>query len=152
MLSIQAISEALRDWAMTTCPELNQVYAVPPEQRTEPLPDAAAESQNVETFFEHEQFPQFRIQQVMLRVHEFNLLLVVPPDPPDTATNLLTGFIDTLTERILSDVSLGGRVPAVALTFRASMVPPFVEFEDKTRGRLATLTLLVADTIDPEEL
>ena len=87
---------------------------------------------------------------MLLRVFDFNLMFLVEPEPADVATKQLEEFVDTMTAAILADPSMGELLPNVALSpvFDTSFTPPFVEFEDGTRGRIATMELKVGEVID----
>lgn len=153
MIGTQVISDALIAWAVEECPQILGTYSHPHAEKESPFPDIAAEIQQSRVLQnDEENFPRFSIEQILLRVHRFSLMFVVDPDNPEVATQQLETIIDTLTQAMISDDSLGGRVPSVSPLSDATYEPPFIEFADGTRGRLATLEILVADTIDEEDL
>lgn len=153
MIGITAMAERLSDWAVETLPELGtRVTDYASGQKKYALPDLAVEIQSVEMRqADPADFPELSIEQAFLRVYAYDLLLVADPADEQAASDQLSDFVDRLTQSGVDDATLGGRVPGVALTFSASFTPPFVEFDDGTRGRLATLSLTVGEPIEVEE-
>jgi hypothetical protein len=74
--------------------------------------------------------------------------LVVTPDPPGEAEGFLKDFTDRLVDDLLVDPTLSGRVAWVNTNPRVSFRPPFVEFDDGTRGRIASLFIQVGQTLE----
>ncbi len=152
MMTIEQVTGAVVAWAKEVLPELQGTYDYPADAKIFPLPDAAAEIQDVElAVADAGDFPNLNIEQAMLRVYHVHLLLLVDPEPPDEATEKLTDFVDRLTASALSDRTLGGRVGGVAPTFRSTFTPPFVEFDDGTRGRLSTMEFTIGELIDDDD-
>ncbi len=152
MRSTQSLADSLVAWAVATVPTILGTYAHPHAEKTQALPDLAAEIITSRALrADDENFPYLGVEQFMLRVHQFRLMFVVEPDNALVATQQLETIIDALTTSMISDHSLGGRVPSTSPLSEATYDPPFIEFADGTRGRLATLEILVADTIDEEE-
>jgi hypothetical protein len=154
MIATVDLAQALEDWAVATLPDLQGSYDFPTAEKTQPLPDVAIEV-NTSTTEMSAADPSlqtvFGIEQVIMRTWTVNLLLMVPPEPGDVASEQLANFIDALQGSLISDSTLGGRVPWASKESRASLTPPFVQFDDGTRGRAATLELTVGEPIPYEE-
>lgn len=151
MNGTQEIADSIVAWTRTQLAAIKTGYAFPADQKTGLLPDVAAEIQHVRLRrTDAEDFPIGGVEQVLLRVFDFNLMFLVEPEPADVATKQLEEFVDTMTAAILADPSMGELLPNVALSpvFDTSFTPPFVEFEDGTRGRMATMELKVGEVID----
>lgn len=151
MNGTQEIANAIVVWAREHLAAIKTGYAFPADQKTGDLPDVAAEIQHIRLQrTSPENFPAAGIEQVLVRLYEFNLIFLVEPDPADTATEQLEEFVDVITAAILADPSMGELLPNTAITpvFDASFSPPFVEFEDGTRGRIATMELKVGEIVD----
>lgn len=149
-MTTEQTAEALVAWVLEVVPEMQGSYDHPTDRKDQPLPDVAVEFESIE-IGGGDEFSEFDIQQVAMRVRRANVLLMVDTEPAEAASDQLTDFIDRLMENGLSDRTLGGRVLRVSATMRASMTPPFVEFDDGTKGRLATLTIAVADVVEIDE-
>lgn len=150
MMSTSDIAEALESWALAVVPELNGSYDYSAAAKTQPLPDVMIEIIDVSTAVTSEEL-LFNFEQVLVHVWKVRMLLMVPPEPGDTATDLLTGFIDALQASVINDQTVGGRLPLVSKEMRGSFNPPFVQFDDGTRGRVATLELTITEPISDEE-
>jgi hypothetical protein len=155
MNTIASITENLVAWAKAAIPALS-TYDYPTNEKVYALPDAAAEIQDVSVSRENaQQFPMSQIEQVVVRSYTVNLMFLVTPDPPDTATDSLTQYVDTLTQLILDDPTCAGALgTGVIITpeFRSTFTPPFLEFDDGTRGRTATMELIIAELVSYDDL
>jgi hypothetical protein len=155
MIATADIAQALEDWVVATLPDLQGSYDYQTAEKTQPLPDVAIEVGQVTTAESTgdaslESFG-FGIEQTALRNWTVSILLMVPPEPGQEASAQLAGFIDTLQADILQDGTLGGRVPWSSKETRASFTPPFVQFDDGTRGRVVTLEVTVGERVPIEE-
>lgn len=151
MNKTQEIANAIVEWARANLAEIETGYAYPADQKIGDLPDVAAEIQHIRLQrTSTENFPIANVEQVLIRIYEFNLMFLVDPEPADAATEQLEEFVDVITEKILADPSMGEILPNTAITpiFDSSFTPPFVEFEDGTRGRMATMELKVGEIVD----
>lgn len=155
MNKTQAIADAIVAWTRSKLEAIETGYAFPADTKTGMLPDVAAEVQKISLQRTNsEDFPVSGIEQVVVRTFDFHLIFLVDSDPADAATAQLEEFVDTMTEAILADPSMEGALVNVALSplFDASFTPPFVEFEDGTRGRIATMELKVGEILDSDSL
>jgi hypothetical protein len=148
------MATALEAWAVATLPDLQGSYDYATAEKTQPLPDVGIELDNTAVTLSPpdptlEQM--FAIQQAMMRTWTVRVMLMVAPDPADTASSTLAGYIDALMASAVSDGTLGGRVSWLSKEMRGSFTPPFVQFDDGTRGRAATLELTVGELIPYEE-
>ena len=153
MNETQVIADALVDWTRSKLEAGQTGYAFPTDVKTGALPDVAAEVQKISLQRANtEDFPASGVEQVMLRLFDFHLMFLVDPDPADEATAQLEAFVDKMTEEILADPTMENALDNTALSplFTASFTPPFVEFDDGTRGRIATLELKVGEVISPD--
>lgn len=145
------IAEALVEWALATCPNLEGSYDHDPESKTQPLPDVAAviggEGDGPSDPSLGLEISDFGLQQATLHTARASLILMVDPGDGDEATEQLQGFVGALAASLRADRTLGGRVPAAAPVWTASYEPPFVEFDDSTKGRVATFSLVIAELI-----
>lgn len=148
------IADALTAWAVDTLPALQGSYNHPTAGKDQPLPDVAIEVDE-SRISQRPEDPSlsaiFAIEQVAMRTWNVRLLLMVKPEPGEAASQQLAGFVDDLMAAVMSDGTLGGQVPWTSKEMRGSFQPPFVQFDDGTRGRLATLELTVGEPIAYEE-
>lgn len=143
-LATRDLAAAIAAWATSAAPALADAYAYPPADRGL-LPDVAVLVTHADVVRSH---PQFQGSgHKLLRVFLVELLLVVEPDPVATATDSLTDLADALTESVLDDRTLGGRVPApgasALVTFASAPDPSEVQFPDGTLGRVGRFGLTV---------
>jgi hypothetical protein len=153
--SIQSIVENLVEWAGTQT-GITSEYAYAAGQKTMALPDVAAEIQREAIArADTSLLPTSSIEQVVVRSYVINLMFLVAPDPPDEATNTLTGYVDTLTTAILTDPTCGGALGEniiITPEHQATFTPPFLQFEDGTRGRTCTMELTLAELASYEDV
>lgn len=145
------VAEELVAWAVETCPDLDGSYAFNPETKDQPLPDVAAIVENEgELPSDPTQGLDLALQAIeQANVHRFSasLMLMVPPDDADAATKQLQGFVADLKDALKADRTLGQRVTAASPVWFASYEPPFVEFDDTTKARVATFSLVISELI-----
>lgn len=144
------IGARLIEWADAVLPELAGSYAHAPDKKDQPFPDIAAEL--IDIGYTEAPAPGVpdiqQIQQAVVhQVSRWELILVVDPDPPDQADTTLKEFTGRLATSALDDATLGGRVTRIGKDFSFSFRPAFVEFDDGSRGRAATMNLAVADLV-----
>lgn len=163
------IADALVDWTTSILTDaalgngngLKASYSFLPQQKGQ-LPDVAATveqkriSQGIE---ERLFFPLADLQQTVLRVFECLLsFMVESPDTPGMASDeaeqrLLRLYGATVEESVRADASLGGRLqtafasPVMLVDYRL----PFVQYQDGTRGRQATVVLAIGELVPDEE-
>lgn len=142
-------AEALVEWALETCPALKGSYDFDPSHKDQPLPDIAAYVSSEEVTATDPstgiEVADLGIQQAELHVMRATLLMMVDPEPADTASQALQGFVRDLAASLKADQTLGGRVPAASPRWQASYEPPFVQFEDGSEGRAAYFSLAIAE-------
>jgi hypothetical protein len=145
------LAEILVDWVKETCPDLLGAYAHDPATKTQPLPDVAV-------FVDNERdapgdptlglpLADFGIEQATAHISSVTVMLMVAPTDDDSADQELRTFIDQLANSVRAQNGLGGRIAGAAPYWSASYEPPFVEFDDSTKGRAATFSLTVAELI-----
>jgi hypothetical protein len=86
-------------------------------------------------------------QQTYVRARTTDLLLMVHPEPTDTATETLYTYVDSLGQAILDDPTLGARVHVASQFYDASYDPPEVQFPDGTVARAVTFTVTIGEVI-----
>jgi hypothetical protein len=145
------VADALVAWAIDTLPDLQGTYDHDPDSKTQPLPDLAASVASEETRASDPTLglpiADLGIEQATLHSLRASLLLMVDPGDAGAATEQLQSFVRDLRKAVEADRTLGGRVPAVSPYIQASYEPPFVEFDDGTKGRAATFLLVIAELI-----
>lgn len=148
--------DAVLAFAVAACPELaGHTYDFVPAAKPKGLPDIVAELQSEGVVLEDESFPIARLQQAALRVWRIVLSIMVEATPADTqdpssvdtahaaAQSQLRSFGNTLLEGVMADHTLGGRVPLASPYVEIEYTPPYVEYEDGTRGREMTFSISV---------
>lgn len=140
---------------------IESTYDYAPGGKEKPLPDVVAELSTEEVVRNDERFPYSTIQQVWLRAYSIGLSIMVEQgsnstDPSDqdaaqaAAQTQLRQFGQQIVTGLVEDPTMGGRLgqgvasPLVSIDY----TPPFVEYEDGTRGREMTVQLAVADLLE----
>jgi hypothetical protein len=143
------VAAALVQWAKDTCPELKGAYDFDPPAKTQPLPDVAASVASEEVRRNAPELglavTDLGLEQADVHVVHATMLLMVPPDPPEVAAELLQSMFNALRLSVAADDTLGGRVPAASTYLSVSYDPPYVEFDDGTKGRAAFVSIAVAE-------
>jgi hypothetical protein len=141
--------ENIVQWVVGVIPEIKDAYDHATDQR-DSLPDVAVEVNEwrVTEGRQDARLAKLNIEQIRVRVYELEIILVVTPDPPGEAEGFLKDFTDRLVDDLLVDPTLSGRVAWVNTNPRVSFRPPFVEFDDGTRGRIASLFIQVGQTLE----
>lgn len=154
MTDTPTLTALIEAWAVATCPELSgSSYEFHPSQKSKPLPDIAVEVNDVSTGYTPSDVGLegpvggAGWQQAMFRAWIIELMLMVDPTDPGAAETQLKGFSDALQNSVLSDNTLGNTVPWVNRRMKSTFTPPFVQFEDGTRGRLMTMTIVAGEVV-----
>jgi hypothetical protein len=149
----QQLADALVAWAIDVIPELDASASRSSPENAWPLPDIAV------SVVETTQDPGVaiggggtRLQQGATRVRRCAVLLAVEPgqsaEESDSASRMLYDFSDRLMDQLLTDETLGGHLPKPGRVRKhadCSFDPPFIEFDDGTRARIATVTVFAED-------
>jgi hypothetical protein len=147
------ISAAIIAWAVEVLPELDGAgYDYATDERYKGLPDVACEISS----WALNDFPGAdrrlaqlqQVQQLRMKTYEVEVIIAVPPDPADQAEAALKDLTDRLTDDYIRGVNMRGKVAQTSGTVRVSFRPPFVEFDDGTRARIATVYLQVGQQVD----
>ena len=153
MTSADDVATEVVEWVMETVPDLRGAYDYAAEKRDEPLPDVACEitdeafDNRPPSFLSERSVPG--IDQIALyHLLSAELLLVVDPEPPRGASRALNGYVAAIATSLLPEGKALGSGLFISPLFTAGYRPPFVEFDDGQRGRLATVRLTVAESID----
>lgn len=158
-MTTEQIAEALRDWARATLPALQAGTAFLAATRHQ-LPDVQVDVQTKQRLIgPDDRFPFTELQQVNLIVWDAELQFMVETqdDPTDNTAEAeqkqLWGFADAADDAIIADPQLGGVLaddciasPLTAWDFAS----PFVQYDDGTRGRMALLSIAVAQIVPDE--
>lgn len=144
-------SVTLVEWAVETCADLNNVYECDPARIQHALPIAVADI-GEEAVVRSDptlgiEIADLGLEQGNLHVLRSSIALMVDDTADDSAAKELEALVAKLGAAIATDETLGGRVHAVSPFWRASYEPPFVEFDDGTKGRMATFSLAIAELI-----
>lgn len=148
MKQTKEVTQDLVDWAAGLVNLDDNKYSFPAEYKDKGLPDVACELVRVRVRQDADD-PGWRVESVeqkRLRLYEVEIIFMVPPDPPQEATEALTDYIDTVTVN-LENNGLKDKYHLVDANYTANFRPPFIEFDDGTRGRQVTLQLTVGERI-----
>ncbi len=142
---------ALSEWASDTCDGLNNAYNHDPATISHALPIATA-GVTTEAVVRSDPtlgiaITDLGIEQANVHVLRSTILLIVDETPGEEAAQELEGFVAELAAALKSDETLGGRVTAASPFWSASYEPPFIEFDDATKGRVAYFSLAIAELI-----
>lgn len=147
------ISAAIIDWAVLVLPELTgSGYDYATDERYKGLPDVACEI----TGWALQDFPGAdrrlaqlqQIQQSRMKLYDVEVIIAVPPDPADEAEAALKDLTDRLTDDYIKNANMRGMVAHASGTVRVAFRPPYVEFDDGTRARIATVYLQVGQQVE----
>ncbi len=152
MTNEQAV-QAVLAWVTATLPALEGSYDYSPPGKTQALPDVIADLVHEGIVRTDEDFTVLtRVQQIeALRVFTVGVSIMAEAGETDVtahaATVQLRGFAQALLDAVLADHTLGGRVPFAAPFMSFDYAPPFVEYEDGTRGREIRAEVKVAEPL-----
>lgn len=144
----QEVVEAVLEWVQEQCPAIAGAYDYAPADKPQGLPDVVVEVELAQTVTNDERFPYGQLQQILLRVFDVTVSIMVDNSGPQAAATALRGFSATLHEQALADCTLGGRVFLTANQIESDFVPQFVQYEDGTRGRQVVVRLVVAHPVE----
>lgn len=151
MIVVETLPAALLTWANGVIPELNGSYDYIPASKPEALPDIICEVARTRVQMGGgDEFPMWNIQQQAVEVYECSLAIMVDNADPQAAAAQLRRFRDLLAAAALTDETLAGEVPFRSPLISFDFTPPFVEYEDGTKGREMTMTLTVGDFVEAE--
>jgi hypothetical protein len=149
-MTTQDAIEAIVEWLRDVNPELLFGYAYPPVQKNT-LPDVVVECDRSLLELGDTDFPLYDIQQHLIRRWDLTISFMVENTDPGAAASLLRTFEDRVTTQVLSDSTLGRRVPFISPFVTFDYTPPFVEYADGTRGREMTLSLSVGELVEADQ-
>lgn len=133
---------AVEAWAAEASDDLNS-YEHAPNELAKAMPLVLAEIKT-------DTVAEGKYEQAYMRVRGYELLFMVQPgETPDetwAASQLLSGYIDTLGERLRLDPTLGGRVEVASPLYSASYDPAEMEYADGTVARVVTMRIDVGET------
>lgn len=158
-MTTREIATAIEEWVVELIPALDgHSYDYHASEKSHTLPDVAVEIDEMQTGDSPRDVGMDDIlvapsgwEQVVFRSWTVRVLLMVDENPPSAAEATLNEYSDTLHDGVLNDRTLGQRVPWTSRRIRSDMTPPFVIFDDDTRGRLVTIEMLVGDAIPYED-
>lgn len=155
MTNQEALDAALA-WIVATIPELDgSTYDHIPAGKSKALPDVVGDLGQEEIVREDPEFVLSQMQQVGLRLFRLGFSFMVESGTDEAgaedATHKLRGYAEALIESLLNDATLGGRVQMASPFLMFDYTPPFVEYDDGTRGREATLTMTVGERLEVED-
>lgn len=148
----QAILEGVVAWVKDVLPELVGSYDYLPAGKNANLPDVVAEFDNVELVLggNDNRFPYHQLQNAQVIAYTLTVSLMVDNSDPESAAAVLRGFQQRLLADFVDEANLRGNVPFRSPFIRFDYTPPFVEYEDGTRGREMTMTITVGDLVEVE--
>jgi hypothetical protein len=143
------VSAALVEWTGEVCPAINATYDRDPTSILDALPiaTAAISDESVVAGDTTLGIPlaDLAIEQADVHVFRSTIFLMVEPEPDDDASHALQGFVRDLGAAIKADQTLGGRVQSSSKRWSANYDPPFVEFDDGTKARVASFTVVITE-------
>jgi hypothetical protein len=145
------IVQATGDWLLEMNPELVHAYPYSPMQKEADLPDVVVEVETSDVRLADNDFPFRDIQQALIRRWDMSASFMVENTNPEQAAEQLRIFADRATSSVLSDSTLGGRVPFISPFISFDYTPPFVEYADGTRGREMTMTISVGELVEADQ-
>lgn len=86
-------------------------------------------------------------EQTLVRSRTAELLLMVPPEPSWTASQLLYDAVDLLAGALKADQTLGARVHMASKRYDASYDPPEIRHQDGTVARAARFVMYVGELV-----
>lgn len=157
MRSDQDFAEAILAWVVEACADIEGPggsvgivgqYDHAVSGKDQGLPDAVVEIERSATAREDERFPYAQLQQVLLRIAEAEVSVMVENTDPGEAAHFLRAVSTRLQEQALADATLGGRVFLTSDQIEADYMPQFVQYDDGTVGRQVTVRIAVAEMVN----
>jgi hypothetical protein len=150
VIASQSILQSVVDWAREAQPELQSSYAFVPAGKTESLPDVVASFATIEVTFNDPRFALLGIQQTMIRTWAVGLSVMIDNSDPEAAATWLNDTVDLFTASLLSDSTLGDRVPFASPLVVFDLSRPFVRYDDGTKGREMTVDLTLGEMVEAQ--
>jgi hypothetical protein len=141
---------AVTAWVRETCPAIIGWYDYATPGKDMGLPDVVVEVELFANRRNDERFPYAQMQQVLVRVYDMVVSIMVDDTDPRGAALALRAFAGTIADAVLADASLGGRVFLASPELEADFVPQFVVYEDGVRGRQVQIRLAVAQLVQED--
>lgn len=141
------IAKAVEDWAVSVIPSLNS-YDYAPRSLSQALPLVLSEvkrKQHQELTTTESGFQQYQFQQTSVNLWNVDLMILVDPSDPWSASQILYAMTDTLGDALAKDLSLGRRVSFASGDYDVSFDPPEFEYADGTIARVATMSIVVGN-------
>lgn len=154
-MTTQEVAEAVEEWVVDLISDLeDKTYDYHASKKSKPFPDAAIEVDEMrqgatpgEVGMPEVLGAQNGWEQVIFRSWTVRILLMVDSEPPATAEETIRGYADTLVDGLVASRTMGDRVMWTSYSTNVSYTPPFVEYEDGARGRLATVEVTVGEAV-----
>ncbi len=147
-MNAQEVCEAVGEWVgAESNPTINVTYPYLPSVKAQ-LPDAVVELAGRELTREDDRFPHFTIQQAWVTTFSLAVSIMVENTNPPAAAEQLYDYSDQLQSALVSDSTLGGRVPFASPYLTFDFTAPFVEYPDGTRGREMNMTMYVGELVE----
>lgn len=145
-MNTEPMIEAVEAWVVATIPGISS-YTHPPESLLAALPMVLAEVVVDQTQDAEQQLPGMaQYQQTIIRSWAVDMILLVNPDPPAEATNILYGYVDAIGQALRQEVVLDDNV-LLAQYYLANYDPPEVRANDGTVARQVTIRVTVGEMI-----
>ena len=148
-MTTQQVVDALEAWSKFVVPAFSS-YDHTPEATDTALPIVIAEIQQ-DAVSSGGRGEGGKLQQVTqlpnARLWQVQLLILVSPDPPATASSALYGYVDLLGQSLRTDSTLGYRVPVALPGYKADYTPAEVEIGDGLIARAVRFELTVAEQV-----
>lgn len=147
MRTTHEVCGAVLEWVLEAVPELEGGKPYLTETTDYPLPDVLVDCSTAGVTRDVSDFPHLQIEQAV--IYQWTIELSVLADNTDSAA--AAQFLRTVETRtiasLLSDGTLGERVPFVSPFVAYDYTPPFIERPDGTRGREMTMAMAVGELV-----
>jgi hypothetical protein len=147
MRTTEEICQGVLDWVLALIPELlgGKPYAI--ETTDYALPDVLVDCSTSGVTHDASDFPHLEIQQAVVYQWAVELSFLADNADSGEASQFLRTVEARTVSSLLSDGTLGEKVPFVSPFVSYDYTPPFIERPDGTRGREMTMAMLVGELI-----
>lgn len=147
-MTADEVVEAVVAWAAEVC-SITSTYTYLTGEKSQALPDVAGDLADRRLRLEDPaNFPDLRVEQVMLDIFEIDLSFLVDNEDEGAAASTLRGYSDSLGVEVRNDASMGDRVQVASPFLTFDFARPFVEYQDGTVGREMTMKVFIAELVE----
>ena len=149
----EQIIDALAGWVAATVPDVDgKVYKAPPAEKDLGLPDCIVALLVEDPTLDDAQFPMLAgVQQIDGYTLRFGLSFMVQVEPGMAgelaADQLVRSYAEAIKRAVRADDAALGQRELIGVGPSFDYDPPFVQYQDGTRGREMTCQLAVAQLL-----